>query len=164
MIQFLASLLLIVQMNVQSAPIVGAQAPDFELAGPNGKIIKLSSLRGKVILIDFWASWCGPCRRENPNIVEAFEKYNKEKFTTGKGFEVFSISLDRDEKAWKSAVLQDNLKWSNHALDQGGLVSKLYKVNSIPSGFLIDGNGKIVASGNELRGLGLHIAIEKQLK
>ncbi len=117
----------------------------------------------KPVLLDFWASWCGPCRMENPNIVEAFEKYKKKKFATGKGFVVFSVSLDRNEKAWKSAIMKDNLKWPYHALDQGGLVSRLYQVNSIPSGFLIDGNGKIVASGNQLRGLGLHVEIEKLL-
>lgn len=161
MIQFIASLLLAVQMYAQPTPIIGSEAPDFELTDPNGKVIKLSDLRGKVVLIDFWASWCGPCRRENPNIVEAYGKYNKKKFATAKGFEIFSVSLDRSSDAWKSAVLQDNLKWPNHALDQGGLVSKLYQVTSIPSGFLIDGNGKIVAKGNQLRGLGLHIEIEK---
>ena len=163
MIQFLASLIFSIQLAVQPAPSVGAQAPDFELTDPNGKVIKLSELKGKVVLIDFWASWCGPCRRENPNVVEAYEKYNKKKFATGKGFEVFSVSLDRNEQAWKSAVLQDNLKWPYHALDQGGLVASLYQVKSIPSGFLIDGKGKIVASGNQLRGLGLHIEIEKLL-
>ncbi len=151
-------------MAVQSAPTVGTIAPDFELTDPNGKIIKLSNYRGKVVLIDFWASWCGPCRRENPNVVEAYEKYNKKKFATGKGFEVISISLDKNVDAWKSAILQDNLKWPAHALDQGGIVAQLYQVRSIPSGFLIDGKGKIVASGNELRGLGLHIALDKQME
>lgn len=161
MIQFVYTLLFSIQMYAQPAPAVGAIAPDFELTNPNGKIIKLSDLRGKVVLIDFWASWCGPCRKENPNVVEAYEKYNKKKFANAKGFEVFSISLDQNEKAWKSAVLKDNLKWPNHALDQANLVSQLYQVKTIPSGFLIDGDGKIVASGGQLRGLGLHIEIEK---
>ncbi len=161
MIQFVTSFLFAVQLFVQPAPKVGVAAPEFELTDPNGKIIKLAQLRGKVVLIDFWASWCGPCRRENPNVVEAYEKYNKKKFATGKGFEVVSISLDRNEKAWKSAILQDNLKWPYHALDQEGIVARMYQVSSIPSGFLIDGNGKIVASGNQLRGLGLHLEIEK---
>lgn len=145
-------------------PAIGAQAPDIELKNPSGKTIKLSKLKGKMVLIDFWASWCGPCRRENPNVVEAYGKYKSSKFKTGKGFEVFSVSLDRDEKAWKKAIVDDKLSWNNHVIDNGGAASKAYGVSSIPSGFLVDGKGKIVASGNSLRGLGLHIEIEKHLK
>jgi len=140
------------------------KAPEIELVSPSGKMIKLSKLKGKMVLIDFWASWCGPCRRENPNVVEAYKKYKSAKFTNGKGFEVFSVSLDREEAPWKKAIADDFLTWKNHGWDKDGTASKAYAVYSIPSGFLIDGDGNIVAQGQELRGLGLHIALDKYIK
>jgi len=142
----------------------GDVAPEIELTNPEGKTIKLSSLKGKMVLIDFWASWCGPCRNENPNVVEAYVKYNKLKFKNGKGFEVFSVSLDRGIDPWKKAISDDKLTWGNHGLDKDGIASRAYGASSIPFGVLIDGEGKIVAKGSELRGLGLHIALDGQLK
>lgn len=146
------------------APQKGDTAPDIELINPQGKKIKLSKLKGKIVLIDFWASWCGPCRKENPNVVEAYQKYGGEKFTKGKGFEVFSVSLDRDKAKWEEAIGVDALKWKNHGFDEGGLVARKYGVSSIPTAFLIDGEGTIIASGNEIRGLKLHIALDGLLK
>jgi len=143
---------------------VGEKAPEIELKDNNGKKVKLSDLQGKVVLIDFWASWCGPCRRENPNVVEAFSKYHKSKFINAKGFEVFSVSLDKNEQAWLEAIKKDNLTWDSHVWDKGGEFAKQYKITSIPMAFLIDGEGKIVAKGQDLRGLGLHIEIEKLFK
>lgn len=147
-----------------SFPKKGEKAPDFEISSPSGKSISLSKLKGKVVLVDFWASWCGPCRKENPNVVQAFEKYNKSKFKIGKGFEVLSVSLDSKKEAWIGAIEQDGLIWKNHGIDDKGEVSKLYGVASIPTAFLIDGEGTIVARGEELRGMGLHLALDEMLK
>lgn len=144
--------------------MIQKDAPDIELKSPKGKTLKLSSLKGKMVMLDFWASWCGPCRRENPHVVEAYHKYKKMKFKNAKGFEVFSVSLDKSEEAWKKAIEADGLVWKNHVIDNEGKASSTYGVSSIPSAFLIDGEGKIVASGNELRGINLHLTLDKYLK
>jgi thiol-disulfide isomerase/thioredoxin len=139
-------------------------APEISLLSPKGKTLKLSSLRGKMVLIDFWASWCGPCRKESPNVVEAYQKYHTKEFKGAKGFEVFSVSLDRDQEAWKQAIISDHLSWKYHVLDAKGLAAANYQVATIPNAFLLDANGVIVASGSELRGLNLHITLDKFLK
>lgn len=145
-------------------PLNQTKAPDITLVSPKGKTVKLSKLKGKMVLIDFWASWCKPCRHENPNVVEAYNKYRKAKFKNAKGFEVFSVSLDRSEEAWKKAIKMDGLVWKNHGWDKDGAASKSYRVNSIPTAFLIDGDGNIIASRNELRGLKLHMVLDEHLK
>lgn len=130
-----------------NATAIGALAPELAFENPDGKILKLSDLRGKYVLIDFWASWCGPCRKENPNVVRLYQQYHE------KGFEVFSVSLDKDKNSWIKAIEKDNLLWPNHVSDlkywssQG---AKIYGVSSIPSTFLIDKEGRII--GKNLRG------------
>lgn len=96
---------------------IGSKAPELAYKNPDGKIMKLSSLKGKVVLIDFWASWCRPCRMENPAVVTAYNKYKDKKFKNGKGFTVFSYSLDDNPNRWKAAIKQDKLTWPYHVSD-----------------------------------------------
>jgi peroxiredoxin len=137
---------------------VGKVAPDIVMADSTGAVRKLSELRGKVVLVDFWASWCRPCRAENPNVVRAYAQYH------AKGFEVFSVSLDNNADRWKQAIAQDNLTWPHHVSDLLGwqnAAAKLYGVNSIPFTLLIDREGRIVASN--LRGPALEAKLRELL-
>lgn len=130
-------------------------APEIAMKNPAGKTIKLSSLRGKIVLIDFWASWCGPCRKENPNVVRLYNQYKD------KGFTIFSVSLDQDAEAWKKAIASDGLIWPNHVSDLLGWktpMTQLYGFQGIPYTVLIDKEGKIIGTG--LRGESL----EQKLK
>jgi len=144
---------------------IGNKAPEINEKGVNGELLKLSSLKGKIVLIDFWASWCGPCRRENPYVVSAYNTYKDKKFKNGDGFTIFSVSLDKSKEAWLKGIQSDNLTWGNHVCDLGGWNSKyvgIYGINSIPSNFLIDGNGIII--GRNLRGPALENTIKQLLK
>lgn len=124
-------------------PKVGQKAPDFEIEDPNGKTIRLSDLSGKVVLLDFWASWCMPCREANPEVVAIYQKYHD------KGFEIFSVSLDTKREAWLNAIKKDQLSWPNHGSDLKGWeneAAELYEVSGIPATFLIDEKGIIVGT------------------
>ena len=144
--------------------LMSETVPELSLKNAKGKTLRLSDLKGKMVLIDFWASWCGPCRKESPNLVEAYQKYHKKHFEKGKGFEIYSISLDKNKASWITAISQDRLDWKYHVWDKEKEASKKYSVTSIPYGVLIDGEGNIIASGNEVRGVSLHIVLDQLLK
>jgi len=137
----------------------GNIAPDFEEVMVDGTTkMKLSDLRGKVVLLDFWASWCGPCRRDNPHVVGLYEKYKD------RGFTVMSVSLDKSKENWVAAIEKDNLSWPNHVSDLqqwSSRVGRMYGVNSIPFTVLIDQEGKIVQT--KLRGEALTAELERLL-
>jgi peroxiredoxin len=141
-----------------AAPVeIGAAAPELSLATPDGKTVALSSLRGKYVLLDFWASWCGPCRGENPNVVAAYEKFKDKNFT------IYGVSLDNNKDAWQKAITDDNLTWTQVSDLKGWASSAaaLYSIQSIPSNFLIDPAGKIIA--RDLRGEDLDHKLEEVL-
>lgn len=138
---------------------IGEKAPDFTLADTNGEPVKFSThLGNKYVLLDFWAGWCGPCRRENPNLVRVYEKYK------GKGFDIFAVSLDKQKEQWVKAIADDKLTWT-HVSDikfWDSAPAKLYGVRAIPSNVLIGPDGKIVA--RNLRGKELEETLATLLK
>jgi len=134
------------QIRSQQSFVVGGEAPDFTQATPAGGDLSLAQLRGKVVLVDFWASWCGPCRRENPNVKRVYDAYKE------KGFEILSVSLDNTKDRWLQAIEQDGMNWL-HVSDLKGWkneAAQLYSVTSIPHTVLLDAEGRIIARG--LRG------------
>jgi len=137
------------QLDDMRALSIGQVAPEISLPNPEGEMVKLSDLRGKYVLIDFWAAWCRPCREENPNVVRLYNQYKD------KGFEVFGVSLDRTKEAWVKAIADDNLTWT-HVSDLKYFNSEaaaLYQINAIPATYMLDPEGKII--GKDLRGASL---------
>ncbi|MCS4434593.1 peroxiredoxin family protein [Aquiflexum gelatinilyticum] len=137
------------QLDDMRALSIGQVAPEISLPNPNGELIKLSDLRGKYVLIDFWAAWCRPCREENPNVVRLYNQYKDQ------GFEVFGVSLDRTKEAWVKAIADDNLTWT-HVSDLKYFNSEaaaIYQINAIPATYMLDPEGKII--GKDLRGASL---------
>lgn len=137
---------------------IGAVAPVFTLPDVNGKPVSLSAYKGKYVLVDFWASWCGPCRQENPNVVKAYNTFKD------KGFDVLGVSLDQKKEDWQQAIDKDKLAWT-HVSDLkywNNEAAKLYGIQAIPASFLLDKEGKII--GKNLRGEELEMKLKELLK
>jgi thiol-disulfide isomerase/thioredoxin len=125
----------------------GQKAPQFEASLINGEVFNLSDLEGKYVLIDFWGSWCGPCRRENPDLVELYNKYNNSTFADASGFEVISIGVENREASWKKAIKKDGLEWPYHIAQMDRFESPIvsqYGVKEIPTKYLLNEKGEII--------------------
>ena len=146
------------QTNKPAAPVENTMAADITLPDTEGKLFSLSSLKGKYVLVDFWASWCGPCRQENPNVVEAYKKFKDKNFT------ILGVSLDREKSAWLTAIKEDGLTW--HQVSDlkywNSVVVPLYNIEGIPYNVLVDPAGKIIATS--LRGSDLGNKLAEVLK
>lgn len=147
------------QVEMERKTAIGQPAPDITLPDADGNMKSISSLRGKVVLLDFWASWCGPCRKENPYVVKVYNQFHQ------KGFEIFSVSLDKDRAAWLKAISADNLTWPDHVSDLkywNSAGAAIYGVTAIPYSVLIDREGLIIAK--KLRGDALEKKVSELLK
>lgn len=155
-----------ISLNLYSQELkVGDKAPEIVQNLITGEEFKLSELKGKMVLIDFWAAWCKPCRKENPHIVEVYRKYKDASFKNGEGFTVLGVSLDYKKELWVKAIEADSLEWPYHVSDLKywkNEAAVTYNVKSIPASYLINGNGIII--GINLRGEDLDTKLKRQLK
>jgi thiol-disulfide isomerase/thioredoxin len=151
--------------KVETGIHIGQRAPDILLESPSGDKIPLSSLRGQMVLIDFWAAWCGPCRRQHPELRKLYHQYKDREFVNGSGFTIYGVSFDRNKDDWTAAIEHDTLEWESQVIALKGMRSgtaSRWEVNSIPINTLIDGDGIVLAVGQ--RGRYLEDKLKEYLK
>ena len=134
-------LILLISIGLQGQPKIGEKAPNIALRNVKGTVRRLAEYNNKVVLVDFWASWCGPCRRSNPNLARLYAKYKD------KGFEIYGVSIDEDKAAWRKAIAKDNISWTQ-VIEVGawdGRVASAWKVEQLPTSYLLSKSGIVVA-------------------
>jgi peroxiredoxin len=155
---FVLAIALFASVTAMAQPAIGSAVPEISLKDVSGTTVAISSLKGKVVLLDFWASWCGPCRQENKHLVKLYAKYK------AKGFEIYSVSIDEDARAWKNAITADKITWlqvnDNGGWDKG--IATQWNIQQIPTTYLIDKTGNIVAL--DLQGKQLEKRVTELLK
>ena len=141
--------------------IVGEEAPDFKAKKPDGSTLKLSDYEGKLVLLDFWGTWCGPCVQEIPALVQVYDKYKDTQFGDANGFEILAVAMDKDKDRWMKTIENRGMNWEGHVSDlkrMRGVVGSLYRIREIPTKYLLNENGVIISVNPTVQELDMILA------